>query len=83
MRSFKENSHIHTLNKKRSSNEIIIMIIIIIIMTQIIRKRSETRKMYHPLFASIHSVFVNISKLRVRQNSLNHKLPYFMRAYLF
>jgi hypothetical protein len=82
MRSFKENSHIHTLNKKRSSNEIIIMIIKII-RTQIIRKRSETRKMYRPLFASIHSVFVNISKLRVRQNSSNHKLPYFMRAYLF
>ena len=82
MRSFKENSHIHALNKKRSSNEIIIMIIKII-RTQIIRKRSETRKMYRPLFASIHSVFVNISKLRVRQNSSNHKLPYFMRAYLF
>ena len=82
MRSFEENSHIHTLNKKRSSNEIIIMIIKII-RTQIIRKRSETRKMYRPLFASIHSVFVNISKLRVRQNSSIHKLPYFMRAYLF
>ena len=83
MRSFKENSHIHTLNKKRSSNEITIIMIIKIIRTQIIRKRSETRKMYRPLFASIHSVFVNISKLRVRQNSSNHKLPYFMRAYLF